>query len=248
MPLVCVCDGSVTSTIHAEEDAEDAAWRIYCCEGLVAWAREQFADSEDAAKRAIDLDPDLGPAWLLYAYAVYRQGRHDEAMALLDSLARDPEVGAVARSSLRRSAHRRDRDQLHLSAGLGAGTDLTPFALVDAPVHATRGAFGVGVRLTLRSIDWRARDLAGFAGGLGVTGNATAGTWRFQLHGGAVGLVDDRMVPGVEGGLRVDVRPLQAIGVGGELGAGALLDEGIAYGHPVARLFLTVYAPGQKRY
>ncbi len=249
MPFACVCDGSAASTPPVEsQEMEDAAWQVYCCDGLLAWADERFGDAESAAVRAIDLDPDLTPAWLLYAYALYRQGRHDEAMSLLQGLARDPEVGAAARGSLRLNAHRRDRNQLHVSAGVGAGTDLTPFLLVDAPLHRATDWLSLGARVTMRSIDWRAREIQGFAGGLGLTLNATTGTWRFQLHGGTVGLVDRYMVPGLEGSLRVDVRPIQAIGVGGELGAGAVFPEAGVAPHPVARVFVTVYAPGRRDY
>ena len=244
MSFVCVCDGPGSSTLEAEE----AAWQIYCCEGLVAWAQEHYGGAEDAAIRAIDLDPDLTPAWLLYAYAVYRQGRQEEGLSLLRGLARDPEVGETARQSLRLSAHRRDRNQLHVSAGVGGGTDLTPLVFVDAPVLPLGRQLGFGVRVTLRSIDWRVRDVRGFAGGLGLTWNATVGTWRFQLHGGTVGLIDTVMIPGFEGGLRLDVRPIQAIGVGVELGGGALVPSGDVFGYPVVRVFATVYAPGRRGY
>ncbi|MCB9674299.1 MAG: tetratricopeptide repeat protein [Alphaproteobacteria bacterium] len=234
MPFACLCDGADTADV------------IYCCEALVAWAEARYDAAWMAAERALSADPGHSPSWLLYAYARYKRGHRAEAMQILEGLASDPDVGKRARRALTLNHHRHDRNQVHVSMGIEGGLGAAPLLVVDVPL--TRR---IGVRMDARYASWFANDLFGPGGALGLTWNATAGVWRFQLAGSVNGFVDDqpsRMRAGASSGMRVDVRLFQGVGLGTEVGLGVQDGENGAWGYPYGRAFLTVFAPARRYY
>lgn len=228
-------------------DATDAVEQVYCCEALPAWGRARYREAGEAAARALALDAGYSPAWLLYAFARYKEGHRTEAMGLLEGLARDEIVGSRARRAIRVNHHRHDRDQLHVSGGFEIGAGAAPLVVVDLPI-----ADGWGARVDVRRLGWYEAELRGWGGALAGTWSATAGVWRVQLVAGIEGFVDttsiERLRPGALAGTRVDARLVQSFGLGAEIGGATLLAAPGIESHPYARLFATLHAPARRRW
>ncbi|MEZ4317794.1 MAG: tetratricopeptide repeat protein [Myxococcota bacterium] len=234
MPFACLCDGPTSAD------------QIYCCEALVAWAEARYDIAWTAAEKALAVDPGHSPSWLLYAYARYKRGHRAEAMKILEGLASDPDVGVRARRALRVNHHRHDRGQVHVSAGLDGGIGASPLLMVDVPLSRHWG-----IRADTHYAQWRNNELQGPVGGLGLTWNAVAGVWRFQVQSSVTGIVDSqpsRMRPGANLGIRLDARLFQGFGVGSELGLGVSGTDWGTLPYPYGRVFLTVFAPARKYY